>query len=271
MNTLEMRRKSSVDGKFSNMQIEDPAILEFSTRRSKGKNDFEDFPSNFNPKVMENWINETLGDAEHLNIPGILLKPESKIPVSRYRIDRMTLLKGGIPNGSINRIYRSLFVYSVGFYDLIVRWMEHTEQNHSIVAAIWKVFAILIEYCCKSDYTMLISSLANEHKKELEKINADFIEKWEVFSSVEKQLRESIGLLEKEIQSYRKRLEYAEGERERLLEIVTESIETKEKEVRLRVDFEKKINSMHALNRVTEERYQRAIQDLGMDFVFHIF
>jgi hypothetical protein len=59
------------------------------------------------------------------------------------------------------------------------------------------------------------------------------------------------------------RLTYAEGERERLLEIVTDSLETKEREVRLRVDFEHKINGMHALNRVTEERYQRALKDLG--------
>lgn len=44
-----------------------------------------------NPKVIETWINETLLDAEHLDIPGIVLKPEHKNPVSRYSIDRLTL------------------------------------------------------------------------------------------------------------------------------------------------------------------------------------
>ena len=28
------------------------------------------------PKVLETWINDTLKDAEHLDIPGIILKPE---------------------------------------------------------------------------------------------------------------------------------------------------------------------------------------------------
>ena len=28
------------------------------------------------PKVLETWINETLKDAENLDIPGILMKPE---------------------------------------------------------------------------------------------------------------------------------------------------------------------------------------------------
>lgn len=44
-----------------------------------------------NPKVIETWINETLFDAEHLDIPGILLKPDHKNPISRYLIDRLTL------------------------------------------------------------------------------------------------------------------------------------------------------------------------------------
>ena len=37
-----------------------------------------------NPKVIETWINETLLDAEHLDIPGVVLKPEHKNPISRY-------------------------------------------------------------------------------------------------------------------------------------------------------------------------------------------
>lgn len=37
-----------------------------------------------NPKVLETWINETLKDAEHLDIPGVILKPEHKDPISRY-------------------------------------------------------------------------------------------------------------------------------------------------------------------------------------------
>lgn len=38
------------------------------------------------PKVLETWINETLQDAEHLDIPGVILKPEDKTPIQRYQI-----------------------------------------------------------------------------------------------------------------------------------------------------------------------------------------
>jgi hypothetical protein len=72
-----------------------------------------------NPKVLETWINETLQDAEHLDIPGVILKPEHKNPISRYGIDRLALTNAGIPNELVDRIFRALFVYSVGFYELI--------------------------------------------------------------------------------------------------------------------------------------------------------
>lgn len=70
-------------------------------------------------KVVETWINETLVDAEHLDIPGVILKPEHQNPIHRYGIDRIILTGYKIPGEVIDRIYRSLYVYSVGFYELI--------------------------------------------------------------------------------------------------------------------------------------------------------
>jgi hypothetical protein len=42
-------------------------------------------------KVVETLINETLGDAEHLDIPGMILKPSHKQPLERYSIARLYL------------------------------------------------------------------------------------------------------------------------------------------------------------------------------------
>lgn len=57
------------------------------------------------PKVLETWINETLQDAEHLDIPGVILKPEHQKPISRYSIERMQLNSQGLSTETINRIY----------------------------------------------------------------------------------------------------------------------------------------------------------------------
>ena len=126
------------------------------------------------PKVLETWINETLGDAEHLDIPGVILKPEHKNPISRYGIDRITFSNNGIPSELVDRVYRALFVYSVGFYELIRKCLDHTDKKYTIITNVWKVFAILLEYCCRTDYRMLISEISKEHKTELDKLDMEY-------------------------------------------------------------------------------------------------
>lgn len=62
-------------------------------------------PMSMNPKIVETWINETLEDAGHLDIPNIILLPSHKNPITRYGIDRITLTNAGIPNTYVDRIY----------------------------------------------------------------------------------------------------------------------------------------------------------------------
>lgn len=100
-----------------------------------------------NPKVIECWINETLSDAEHLDIPGVLLKPEHKNPISRYGIDKLTLTNAGIPTAMVDRVFRALFVYSIGFFELMNKCLAHTKNKYKTITSIWKVYAILLEYC----------------------------------------------------------------------------------------------------------------------------
>lgn len=119
---------------------------------------------------MEAWINETLRDAENFEIPGIIMKPVHKTPINRYKIDKLWLHSQGMDPVDIERIYRSLFVYSLGFYDMILKCVQHAKNKYSILASLWKVFQILLEYCCKSNYQMMIVKLGTEHKEELEKI-----------------------------------------------------------------------------------------------------
>ena len=54
-----------------------------------------------------------------MDIPGIILKPQNKLPINRYNIDRYSLSNEELNNAMIDRIYRGLFVYTTGFYELI--------------------------------------------------------------------------------------------------------------------------------------------------------
>ena len=42
----------------------------------------------------------------------------------------------------------------------------------SLIINVWKVFAILLEYSCKSDYKLMIAEIGNLHEKDKEKVKA---------------------------------------------------------------------------------------------------
>ena len=97
----------------------------------------------------------------------------------------------------VDRIFRALFVYSVGFYELIKKCLSHTERKYSIITAIWKVFSILLEYCCKTDYRMLISEISKEHKEEMDKLEKEFQAKFQEQAHNERILKQNMEILQK--------------------------------------------------------------------------
>ncbi len=173
-------------------------------------------------KVLETWINDTLSDAEHLDIPGLILKPEHKNPISRYGIDRISFQLLGIPNELADRVYRALFVYSVGFYELIRKCLQHCDKKYTIITNIWKVFAILLEYCCRTDYRMLISEISREHKQALDELEKDFQAKFEEQAKNETIIKENTKTIEKYLEDTTRELN-----EERVLRIKIEEEFTK--------------------------------------------
>lgn len=53
------------------------------------------------------------------------------------------------------------------------------------------MFAILLEYCCRTDYRMLISEISKEHKTELDKLEKEYQTKFMEQANHEKILRDN--------------------------------------------------------------------------------
>lgn len=82
-------------------------------------------------------------------MPGILNKPEHQKPLQRYEIDRINLSKFGLSDEIIDRVYRSLFVHSVGFFGLLKEATKNLQEGKDYLRInIWKVFQILLECAC---------------------------------------------------------------------------------------------------------------------------
>jgi hypothetical protein len=66
----------------------------------------------------------------------------------------------------IDRIYKSLFVYSLGFHEMIGEILKNNLKKESIQTNLWKVYLILLENCCKNNYKLVIKKIIeDEHLK----------------------------------------------------------------------------------------------------------
>ena len=120
--------------------------------------------------MLETWVRDTLYEAEHLDIPGVIMKPENRNPMQRYGVDPQTLQAAGVPQEAVERIYRSLFVYSVGFYEMLKKLLNHVDGKFSVLTSIWKVYSICLEYCCRADYKLLITKVTEKYQEEADAV-----------------------------------------------------------------------------------------------------
>jgi len=69
--------------------------------------------------------------------------------LKKMSIDRNSLLSQGINPDYVNRVYKSMFVYSIGFNNLL---KELSGKNTHLKKTIWKVYAILLEFCSEGTF-----------------------------------------------------------------------------------------------------------------------
>lgn len=74
---------------------------------------------------------------------------EQNSGLKAYLIDRSALLRLGINPFNISRLYRSFFVYSLGFNNLL---KDICHDNKDLRNSIWRVFTVLLEYCSGGNF-----------------------------------------------------------------------------------------------------------------------
>ena len=254
---------SSYGNSFAPINVQDnntPTPLEINDSFDRQKSN--DRGLKMNPKIIETWINETLGDAEHLDIPGVLLKPAHKNPISRYGVDKLSLTNAGIPTEVVDRIYRALFVYSVGFYELMKKALSHTSGKYRVITSIWKVYAVLLEYCSASDYKMLINELSLQHMDEMQQLEHKYQDTIHDLEDTKKIQSENIDTLQKYCTKLERDLANEKSNRIKLEEEFEQNSRNHEEEVQFRLKFESKLNNMHAIHRDVETKFKRSLNEI---------
>ena len=78
-------------------------------------------------KYVEKWLNDVLGDCEELKIAGAIQGVQA--PLFRYEIERHQLIEKGVSNQFIDTIYKSLYMHTCGFYQLIKNCTKNSEKG----------------------------------------------------------------------------------------------------------------------------------------------
>ena len=82
--------------------------------------------------------------------------------LKRFQIDRNSLISQGINHQNIDRVYRSLFVYSLGFNRLLEEICVSSTTYSTIRKTLWKVYAMLLEYCAKGEFETMIGEIERD-------------------------------------------------------------------------------------------------------------
>lgn len=116
--------------------------------------------------------------------------------LKRFGIDRPTLGSAGIRDDTIDRIYRALFVYSVGFHELLKKSTFHAQNKHLLHSNIFRAFSVLLEFCCKYDYQLLINQITQQFQEQIQGIEDAFKEQIKDQEQVTQDLRNKLDSLE---------------------------------------------------------------------------
>jgi len=52
----------------------------------------------------------------------------------------------GLGKNSVERLYKGLFVYSIGFNELVRSITKKANNSFSVICSVWKVYSILLEF-----------------------------------------------------------------------------------------------------------------------------
>lgn len=185
----EIRRSMSTE----NLETLSPKHLTFSPRMARhyekvkdymgtvntSNNEFDKVDANdiqVNPKKIELWIAAALKESLK---KGYIVKKLSDPKMSMLKlfgIDRQTLVNYELEQDDINRLYRALYVYSLGFYELTRESITRSPNQKDIMPAIWKVYSVLLQYVCKTEYSMVVAQLTKAYQQDVVRLE-EIIEK----------------------------------------------------------------------------------------------
>ncbi len=139
----------------------------------------------------------------------------------------------------MERIFKSLFVYSMGFNTLL---KEVAGKNMNVRKTFWKVFAILLEYCSDGEFETMLGEIERDKVRKMESMKGEIERRQQVIDNNEEINQEKNARIFKELKELREANCNLENDKNVLMEDFKEAEQAFNEEVSLRLKFENKIN-----------------------------
>ena len=82
------------------------------------------------------------------------------------KVDRITLNNIGVSHTDIDRLFRSLRMNSLGFYDMIKQTLANVGPGRiQTISRLWETFEALLRSCCETEFVNLAQQF-QENKDE---------------------------------------------------------------------------------------------------------
>lgn len=191
------------------------------------------------PKHIELWIGHALRESLKKGYVDIA-EVDSKTNILKvFGVDRETLKANDVKN--INRLYRALYVYSVGFYQLIKEPLEGCKNKNATATALWKVYSVLLQYVCKTQYSMVVANLTKAYRQDVTRLEDTLSKNKHDYELHRDILEGRVDNLESEVDDLKYQIEQLTETNAELSEENRKYKETMEEEKLLRSSFEDKV------------------------------
>ncbi|CAD8131899.1 unnamed protein product [Paramecium octaurelia] len=199
---------------------------------------------------IEKWINEILK---------IACSNDKQNSLRKLGVDRNSLKNAGIKDDDVNRLYRSMFVYTVGFYEMI----GDIIKNNELTAMIWQVFGILLEHVAKGDFQFTINEIYKESQQKIEELNERLIQREQKFMSIEIQAQDQINQLQNLLKDLNNQYNLLKQQKESVELDFQQSNAAFEDAVALKIQFQSKIIEIASIYREQAQNYSQLSGELN--------
>ena len=153
------------------------AAPQIQSARVKGWMAKENHPSLGNPgdiAMLEGWLDDLLMKGQQRacpDAPGITAKTSEKYPgLQKAGLDRLSLCALEVTPGAVDRLYRAMYVYSVGFLETVNEAFAHSTSRKELLCTIWNGFLAIAEENLKVGFSSEIAQIAESRLTYLQQI-----------------------------------------------------------------------------------------------------